>query len=336
MKHRLFLVALFPLFALLISPQLIANPKVEQLQEKSSKKTVQASALTYLKNMTLAYKQLNYELLYLNTAQNQIEPKQLIHGVIDGKRITYFCFLNGSMRESLQFDGKISYYQQGNPAYSLITKRDQSVFSSIASFDFDSGMKSYEYLILGKNRIAGKKAIAIRMTSKDVYRYSYIIWLDLNSYLPLRLETINKSNKILEQTMVVSLNVNESINPWIKQMSALKTPDVLRFPKTAIKEIAPWKVTWLPAGFKIVKDDQHKLMVHDTDPISYIMLNDGLVSVSIYISTKKMISTKSKNVIQRGATLLYTEQQENIEVNIIGEIPLLTAEKLAASIRGSK
>jgi len=331
MKHRLFLVALFSLFALLVSPQLVANPETEQVQSPSNK--VQPSALTYLENMKQAYKQLNYELLYLNTAQNQIEPKQLIHGVMDGKRIAYFSFLNGSMRESLQFDGKISYYQQGNPAYSLVTKRDQSVFANIASFDFDSGMKSYEYLILGKGRIAGKKAIAIRMISKDIYRYSYMVWLDLNSYLPLRLETINKSNQILEQTMVVSLNVSESINPWIKQMSLLKTPDVLHFPKTITKEIAPWKFNWLPPGFKIVKDDQHKLMVHDTDPISYIMLNDGLVSVSIYISTKKMILTKSKNVIQRGGTLLYTEQQENVEVNIIGEIPLLTAEKIAASIR---
>lgn len=333
MKHRLFLVALFSLFALLVSPQLVANPEAEQ---KSPKIQVKSSALTYLKNMKQAYKQLNYELLYLNTAQNQIEPKQLIHGVFDGKRITYFCFLNGSMRESLQFDGKISYYQQGNPAYSLVTKRDQSVFANIASFDFDAGMKSYEYLILGKNRIAGKKAIAIRMTSKDVYRYSYIIWLDLNSYLPLRLETINKSNQILEQTMVVSLNVSESINPWIKQMSVLKTPDVLHFPKTTITEIVPWEVSWLPPGFKIVRDDQHKLMVHDTDPISYIMLNDGLVSVSIYISTKKTTSTKPRNVIQRGATLLYTEQKENIEVDIIGEIPLLTADKIAASIRANK
>jgi len=331
MKHRSFLVALFSVIVFLVSPQLLANQ--EETPQQSITKQVQPSALTYLKKMKQAYKELNYELLYLNTAQNQIEPKQLIHGVLDGQRIAYFCYLNGGIRESLQFDGKISYYQQGNQAYSLVTNRDHSVFANIANFDFDSGNKNYEYLILGKSRIAGKRAIAIRMTSKDMYRYSYIIWLDLGSYLPLRLETINKSNLILEQTMVVSLNVTESINPWIKKMSDQKAPDVLHLPKTTVKNVAPWELTWLPPGFTIIKDDQHKLMVHDTDPISYIMLNDGIVSVSIYISTKMTNLTKQQNIIQRGGTLLYTKQQENVEVNVIGEIPLITAEKIASSIK---
>ena len=330
MKHRILLVGILSLLA---SLQSVADTKVDQLQVEEVQKTNQQSALSYLNNMEKAYKQLNYELLYLNTRENQIEPKQLIHGVLDGKRISYFRHLNGTMRESLQFDGKISYYEQGGQAYSLATSRDQSVFASIANFDFESGHKSYEYIILGKGRIAGKKAIAIRMISKDEYRYSYIIWLDLESYLPLRLDTISNSNLILEQTMVVSLNISEDINPWIAQLSAQKTPEVLHLPTSEIKEIAQWDIAWLPEGFKVIKDDQHKLMMHDTDPVSYIMLNDGIVSISVYISTKNAGIDERENVIQRGSTLLYTLQQGIIEVNIIGEIPLITAEKIATSIK---
>ncbi|MEL0661206.1 MucB/RseB C-terminal domain-containing protein, partial [Psychromonas arctica] len=68
------------------------------------------------------------------------------------------------------------------------------------------------------------------------------------------------------------------------------------------------------------------------DPVSYIMLNDGIVRVSVYVSTKQTVLAEQQNIIQRGVTLIYTKQTENIEINVIGVIPLLTAEKIAASI----
>ncbi|TEW53149.1 transcriptional regulator [Psychromonas sp. RZ22] len=331
MKYRLFLVGIFSLFSSLALAQSMAASSIEAPPSRK-----QLSALTYLDNMQQAYKHLNYELLYINTVQNQIDPKQIIHGVIKGKPITYFRFLNGEMREFVQFDGKISYYEQGGKPYSLITNREQSVFSNFANFDFKKVNQNYEYIILGKGRIAGKKVIAIRMLSKDEYRYSYIIWLDLDSYLPLRIDTINQSNLILQQIMVVSVKVTEAVNPWLEHLSHQKAPEVQHIPKVTSQEIAPWNIKWLPNGFKIIKDDQHRLMLHDTDPISYLMLNDGLVSVSAYISTKDTEVVKQKNIIKRGSTLLYTEQQGNIEINIIGEIPLITAEKIAASIERVK
>ena len=332
MKHRLFLVVLVSLLSLIVSPQLSANAEAPTPQQDHNKKAL-PTALTYLNKMKQSYQALNYKLLYLNTAQNQIEPKQLIHAVIDGKRIAYFYYLNGPMREYLQFDGKISFYQQGNQAYSLASNHDQSAFANIANFDFENGNRSYEYIILGKDRIAGKKAIAVRMISKDEFRYSYIVWIDLDSYLPLRLDIINQANLILEQTMVVSLNVSEMPDPWLEKLSNQITPEVFHLSQNNIADTSEWQLDWLPIGFKVIKDDQHKLMMQDSDPVSYLMLNDGIVTVSVYISNKHSLLMENKNIIQRGATLIYTKQEENAEINIIGEVPVSTAEKIAASIK---
>lgn len=333
MKCRLFLVALCSLISLLVAPQLIAS--TETVATKKLDKQTQETAISYLNKMKLAYTQLNYELVYLNTAQNQIEPKRLIHGIVDGKRIAYFSFLNGAIRETLQFDGKISFYQQGNQPYSFATQRDQSIFANIASFDFAKGNKSYEYIVIGKGRIAGEKAIAIRMISKDNYRYSYIIWLDLKSYLPLRLDIINKANLILEQTMVVSIAISDEINPWLKQLSEQSKPEVLHLAAPGAN-ISDWNIDWLPTGFVVVRGDQHKLMMHDTNPVSYIMLDDGIALISVYISNIKTNLTGQQRIVKRGGTLIYTKQRDNMEVNIIGQIPVETAERIAASIKPAK
>jgi sigma-E factor negative regulatory protein RseB len=62
------------------------------------------------------------------------------------------------------------------------------------------------------------------------------------------------------------------------------------------------------------------------------MLNDGIVSVSIYISAEKPALNKKKKVIQRGATVLYTHQKDGVEINVVGDIPAVTAKRLIESI----
>jgi sigma-E factor negative regulatory protein RseB len=281
--------------------------------------------------MQKSYKELNYELLYLNGLPNQVEPKQLIHGVIDEKEIAYFRFMNGAMRESLLFEGRISYFEQGSQPYSLESSHNLSVFANIADFDYKKGQDNYEYIILGKGRIAGKKAIAVRMLSKDEFRYSYVVWLDVDSYLPLRLDTLNKSNLILDQVMVVSLVVTEKVNPWLEKISQQQLPQLLHLPQSS-QQVSKWKVNWLPTGFKVVKSDLHKLVMYENEPVSYIMLNDGIVTVSIYISAEKSGLEKKQKVIQSGATVLYTYQKDGVEIDVVGDIPAVTAKRLIESI----
>ena len=331
MKLRLYFLTLVTGLLIVITSTASAIQSTKAVETKKEKKE-SLTAIEYLQHMQVAYKNLNYEILYLNNLKNTVEPKQLIHGVINQQEIAYFRYLNGAMRESLQYLGKISYFEQGSQAYTFQSAQSQSVFANITNFDYDKGLASYEYIILGKGRIAGKTAMAVRMISRDQYRYSYIIWIDIESYLPLRLDTLNNENIILEQIMVVSLQVSGQINPWLESLSNQQLPELIHLPQTSNLQASLWKVGWLPSGFKVVKNDQHKLVMYQNEPVSYIMLNDGIVSVSIYISAKKTALDKEQKIIQRGATVLYTYQKNNIEINVIGEIPVATATRLIESI----
>lgn len=331
MKLRLYFSTLVAALLVFISSGAFALQSTEAVAAKIEKKEG-LTAIEYLQLMQTAYKNSNYEILYLNNLKNTVEPKQLIHGVINQEEIAYFRYLNGVMRESLQYRGKISYFEQGSQAYTLQSTQNQSVFANIANFDYNKGGAFYDYIILGKGRIAGKTAMAIRMISKDQYRYSYIVWIDTDSYLPLRLDTINNANIILEQIMVVSLQVSGKINPWLESLSHQQLPELINFSQTSNHQASLWKVGWLPTGFRVVKDDQHKLVMYQNEPVSYIMLNDGIVSVSVYIAAKKIALENKQKIIQRGATVLYTYQKNNFEINVIGEIPVATAKRLIESI----
>ncbi len=330
----------YPLLRTMVATTLLLFSQLSMAIEVSSsnkvllekKENSSASAIEHLKNMQSAYSQKNYEILYLSSLQQQLEPMQLIHGNIDAKEVSYFRYLNGVIRESLQYSGKISYFEQGKPAYTLRSHHNRSVFANIAHFDYEHGKQSYDYVILGKGRIAGKQSIAIRMISKDEYRYSYVIWCDLESALPLRLDTLSQSNVVLEQIMVVSLNVSDEINPWLAKLTQNSLPEIVHIPESTTDNSSKWKTTWLPIGFKVIKDDQHKLMMQENTPVSYILLDDGLTNVSIYISSKQLALDEKQKLIRRGATVLYTEQRGEIEINIVGDIPVATAKRLVESI----
>jgi len=290
------------------------------------------SAIEYLQLMQQAYQTTNYELIYLSSLHQQVEPMQLIHGIVEGKEVTYFRYLNGTIRESLQYDGKISYFEQGNPAYTLKSRQNRHVFANVANFDYKKGQSNYDYVILGKSRIAGRQSIAIRMISKDEYRYSYVVWCDLQSLLPLRLDTVNPANVLLDQLLIVSLNRSEKANPWLIQLTKNTRPETVHIRETSIEENIQWKLGWLPDGFTVVKQDQHKLVMNENEPVSYIMIDDGIVNASIYISVAKLALDEQQKLIRRGATMLYTEKRGNMEVNVVGEIPIQTAKRLIESL----
>ena len=292
----------------------------------------QPSAIEYLQLMQQAYQTTNYDLIYLGSLLKQLEPMQLIHGVVDGEEVTYFRYLNGAIRESLQYGGEISYFEQGTPAYTLQSPHNRHVFANMAHFDYQKGQSNYDYVILGKGRIAGKRTIAIRMISKDEYRYSYVIWCDLQSFLPLRLDTLTPSNVLLDQLMVVSLSSSENPNPWLVKLTENNRPEVVHIRESATDSKSQWELSWLPAGFTIVKQDQHKLLMNDNEPVSYIMIDDGIVNASIYISSKKLALDEKQKLIRRGATVLFTEQRGNTEINVVGDVPAITAKRLVESL----
>ncbi|AGH80028.1 sigma E regulatory protein MucB/RseB [Psychromonas sp. CNPT3] len=317
---------------LFLTTSVFAQGNVEPVVAKD-KKSKAKTAIVYLQQMQQAYADKNYEILYFTNVQNKVESMQLLHGVIDGEELAYVRYLNGAIRETLQSSKQISYFEQGRQPYTLEARIDKSVFAQIAHFNYQAGLDSYDYIIVGKGRIAGKRALAIRLLSKDPYRYSYVIWLDIETSLPLRLDTLSSSNLILEQAQVVSLYVTEDVNPWLIKVSQQRLPQLVHINVTQKKSL--WKLNWLPPGFKVLKCDRHKLSSNESAFISYIMLSDGIVRISVYISPIKEFMDKEK-IIQHGAMLIYSSQQGAVEMTVIGEIPIASAQRIVKSMSREK
>ena len=91
-----------------------------------------------------------------------------------------------------------------------------------------------------------------------------------------------------------------------------------------------WQVNWLPAGFKLVKTDQHPLNTTNRT-MQFMLFSDGLVDVSVYVG----LASKGQQPLgyaNDGATVVLTKVFNHIEVSVVGKIPANTAVKIADSV----
>jgi sigma-E factor negative regulatory protein RseB len=93
-------------------------------------------------------------------------------------------------------------------------------------------------------------------------------------------------------------------------------------------------VNWLPKGFNIVKSNQHRLNNYSQDSdkaVEFMLFSDGLVEVSVYVNASRE-KFRASEYASDGSTVVFNHVSQGIEVSVVGDIPVVTAKKIAESI----
>ena len=91
--------------------------------------------------------------------------------------------------------------------------------------DFDRLAETYDFVSVGRTRIADQLCEVIRIVPRDGTRYGYIVWLDSETKLPLRVDLLDRDGETLEQYRVVSFAVDDGVR---NIMQGWKAPSFLR------------------------------------------------------------------------------------------------------------
>ncbi|MCP3697369.1 MAG: sigma-E factor regulatory protein RseB [Aliivibrio sp.] len=294
----------------------------------SAEETPSAEAL--LHQMGEASHKLNYELSYILVKKNSIEPFMYRHSHLENMTLSHLVYLSGSMREVIRRNEEITYLEQGSKPFSI---QAESIVASIIPLlhkELPLLKQYYDFVSMGRAREAGSPSQVVRIVSKDGNRYSYIVWIDERSKLPLRTDLVSRDGDIIEQYRVVSYTVNDQIAGFMNQrLGEVELPKVLPLPPTTQEEAA-WSIKWLPSGFKAIHFNRYRLAMNQR-AVESQMYTDGLFNFSVYISEADELSQKEQSVRQ-GRRSLYSYIQGDYEISVVGDIPVVTAKRIADSI----
>ncbi|CAM3510120.1 Sigma-E factor regulatory protein RseB precursor [Vibrio aerogenes CECT 7868] len=291
------------------------------------------SAEALLLQMNRASQELNYELSYILIKKNGIEPLLYRHAVSESESLAHLIYLSGPVREVIRRGSEVSYIEPGIEPFTIESGQMVAPVIPLLNSNIQHLSHFYDYVKIGRGREAGTSCLVVRVVPKDGLRYSYVLWVDERSHLPLRADLVDRDGEILEQYRTISYSVSDKLIAVMNNLKKVQLPGVLSLPENKMKK-SFWQVTWVPAGF-VAKELNRYRMAVTKKVVESQLFSDGLFSFSVYISDKDNYSLKNQ-LIRQGRRTLHSLVIGHNEISVIGDIPPETAKRIAKSVAFQK
>lgn len=326
----LFLIKVIPCLFVLCVLIYAYGVQAAPLKNNVSYRSNDVNTLSYLHQMHQAVVNKNYTIVFINAGAGKHNTAFAYHHVvITNQPFAKLLYLEGTSKEIVLKADSVNYYQQDHDSFSIKSERIIEAFPDIVFNNFDKLNQYYDYIALGKGRVANRHAQVIRIMPKDKDRYNYLIWVDESSFLPLRIDLFDNRHQLLKQFKIVSLLLltqSQSI-PLLDSIKSTQNYPLLAIPDKVSSLSNQWQLNWLPSGF--VERSHSRLDFKKTD-IDTRLYSDGVFSFAVTVSENPLIM-KSYS-LQSDNQIIYFTQLFGKEITIIGDLPLDTIKKIAKHI----
>jgi sigma-E factor negative regulatory protein RseB len=289
-------------------------------------------AKTLLLEMANAVHNRNFDASFVVVKGKSMEPYRWVHAKQGETELEHLSLLNGAGLEMIRVNDQVTYFEPQSEPYSLKTDSIAGPIPEVLFKDIQQLSEHYDFVLGGKGRIAGRAAQLVRIESKDEHKYNYWIWLDMESALLLKAAYVNHQGEALEQLQLTHISVTEQPAPMLLEVLNRNFPTPLPENELEGVDSSPtnWEISWLPAGFELLKSDRHKLDLNN-ELTDYYLYSDGFVEISVFIQ-RPLPGKRLSGALTSGATTVYVHNGGNFDVSVVGNVPSLTAKAIAESV----
>ena len=286
----------------------------------------------WLNRMAVAVQSTSYEGTVIRIKDGSAEALKVVHTVKDGVVMEKVVAQEGNGLEIIRNGNEVHCILPDRKSVLVEEWDDQStLFSTLPSSDIRFGSE-YDVSIVREDRVAGRESVLLAIRPHDGYRYGHRIWLDTETGFPLQTQLISEGNAI-EQVKFADISLNQEIHlsalqpsistehfTWLRQPAGHQTTDIE----------TDWICDELPAGFRVVSTHEEKMEGSD-EMVTHILFSDGLANVSVFIAATsgELVSGSA----QVGGSNSYSIENGDFEITAIGEVPAMTVEQIATTMR---
>jgi sigma-E factor negative regulatory protein RseB len=301
--------------------------------------TTQAQdALSWLKKMAAASRQLNYTGTFVYQYNNQTETSRVVHFVNSaGGEFERLETLDGPPREVIRSNDQIVCYLPSSKSV-LVEQRGGRHFPSLLPDTLAGIPENYQVRKEQQDRIAGHDCMWIAVLPRDNLRYGRRFCAEHTSGLPLRARTVNEKNETVESFAFTQLKLGGTFNrDQVRSRYADKARSQnWRVDRSALNSSSGetpadtgWVVNNQPVGFKKMMEVK-RLIAGRSAPVSHIVFSDGLTAVSVFI--EPVSKPAAQSLSHQGAVNIYTRPYGGNLVTVLGEAPAATVMQIANSL----
>lgn len=282
----------------------------------------------WLAKVDQAMQTLSYHGTVVFLKNGHLDAMKYQHGFEDGNEIERLTSLNSPLREVVR---KSSDLWRQEADVSKLANRHPYDRSFILNLPLDTAKLDSQYLlaIADQEVTANRRTQIIAVLPKDDLRYARKIWVDSETFLPLKVEVYAPEGTILETVLFTDLKLDDSIaSARFMAEEAATAIQNLRSKNVDEFEKSPYQFKNLPDGFELVFFVPNSLG-KAKKMVDRILVSDGFSTVSIYIEGKGKQAAEGMRTL--GALNSYSKIVGNYQVTVLGEVPAKTVERIASA-----
>lgn len=301
-----------------------------------------ADAQDWMQRMLEARKLRNYEGVLVYGRGEEVNSVQVVHRYQNGEEQERLLHLDGERREIRRQGDKIICILPGKETLELEHSLPSGPFSGPYAASPILPAEQYRLTLTGGGRVAGYDAVKLAVMAQDDYRYSYLLWLDKQTALPLKSLVLNKQGEVLERMQYTTLTIDSPIDdPKLALPAPVKEQPIsgVTEAKAEPAALVQWRPQWLPPGFQEVPALVTRVDGQGTRGTDSLVYSDGMSAFSVFIEPVGR-KPAPEGVSQTGATIAYARSTEWADsyymITVVGEVPKATAQRVAESVRAKQ
>jgi sigma-E factor negative regulatory protein RseB len=289
----------------------------------------------WLERMAKAVTSTNYQGTVIRRQRGESEALKVVHTIIDGVVNERLVSQEGNGLEIIRVGNEVHCILPDKKSVLVEGWNNQSTLFPALPHSEVVNTPQYDLSVVREGRIAGRKAVLLAVRPHDDYRYAHRIWLDQESAFPLQTELLNQNGEIVEEIKFADIAISDRIEraaldpsidlegfTWYREQQRYETVEVA----------TDWVCEDLPAGFRVTSTKTAKA-ADGADQVAstHIHYSDGVAGVSVFITPEEGIDKSGWAIV--GTANSYTVQRDGFEITAFGEVPGITVQRIASSMR---
>ena len=293
-------------------------------------------AREWLNRMNTALEERNYIGTFVHVHDENVETLHVIHRNLDGSVAERIVSRDGIGREIVRENDHVQCILPDRRVVLLEKRRDGNPWLSTTPSYSEKLEQNYRFKVYNTDRIADRETQIIGITPKDEFRYGYVLWLDIETAMPLKSQ-LREASRIVEEILFSEIDFPESIPDSVLEPSISTDGFTLYDAQHDDHEVAaadsvPWSVSSLPGGFQLT-DSNYRPIAGSKYPVEHLVYSDGLATVSVFIEDPKTDADVAEGFSVVGSTNAFSTTVRGRKVTAVGEVPRHTVHSIATSLQ---
>ncbi len=290
-------------------------------------------ALQLLNSMTNAMQEKSYHGNFVYLSDNKLENMVFVHRKQNGSVSERLYSLNGEAREILRDNDALTCIWPDTQSVVIDTSVINSQLPAQLPIDLEQLSGSYDFKVLGEERIAGLQTKVVSIQPKDSYRYGYQYWIDKASSLLVKTSVLNENGAVVEQFMFTQLSVDNVDDKLLRPVSKSSNFQQHKIEPRA-SAVAPkvadskWRVRMLPYGFSLTMHQRQM----EPKAVEHLVFSDGMSSLSVFIEKKSSSDQALSGYSNMGAVNAFGRYEDKYHITAVGEVPAQTARLIGEAL----